>query len=363
MEGIVADAISLIAAVIVAFAVTVVFVAILRPVAKSIDLVDKPGGRKNHIGVVPIVGGIAMFAGMIAAFTLLPDGWVDWSAIIAGSAILVIVGVIDDRFHIPAAARLSAQIAVVVLMVYGAGMPMASIGDPFGTGELVMGRGTLLFTMLVTISMINAYNFVDGADGLAGSLALITLLAVADVATIGHPMAAISFVIIAAIIGFLVFNFPTVLNRKARSFMGDAGSTLLGFSIVWVTIGISQGPDRLISPVHCLWFASIPIYDMFTCFVRRLLKRQSPFTPGRDHFHHVLLRGGFGVRKTLAILTGLQLVYVLIGLAGFRAAIPDVVMFWAWAALGFSQIAVISALSRYNRFKRMRAHQRQARIS
>jgi UDP-GlcNAc:undecaprenyl-phosphate GlcNAc-1-phosphate transferase len=349
------------AAILVAFVVTVVILTSIRPVARAIGLVDRPGGRKNHVGDVPIVGGVAMFAGMFAAFTLLPSDLFSWPPIFAASAILVFVGVADDSIHIPATIRLLAQIAVVLLMVSGAGLSLASIGDPFGSGEITMGRFTLVFTMLVTLAMINAYNLVDGVDGLAGSFALLALLAVAAVAGYGHPMTDVSLVMSAAIVGFLIFNFPTPWNRIARTFMGDAGSTLLGFTIVWVTLGVSQGDDRLISPVHCLWFASIPIYDLFTCFVRRMSKGKSPFTPGHDHFHHTLKRGGFGVRRTLGTLVGLQAIYAIVGIIGFEAMMPDVVMFVAWSVLGLSQYYVVRLIARHHRAYQLR--KRTPRVS
>ena len=140
---------------------------------------------------------------------------------------------------------------------------------------------------------------VDGIDGLAGSLALVALLAIAVIAGSAHDALVATLIIAIAVVAFLVFNFPTIRNRGMRCFMGDAGSTLLGFMIVWVTLGVSQGEGRVISPVYCLWFASIPVYDLLTCFVRRALRGKSPFTPGRDHFHHALRRGGFGVRESL----------------------------------------------------------------
>jgi len=265
------------------------------------------------------------------------------------AALILVVGVLDDRLMLPASVRLSAQTAAVLIMVYGAQLALTDIGDPFGSGEIVMGRLTMAFTLLVTLTMINAYNLVDGVDGLAGSLALVAVLAVAAVAGIDHPGAAMALTASAAIIGFLIFNFPTLWNRKTRTFMGDAGSTLLGFTIVWITLGVSQGSERIISPVLCLWFASIPIYDLFTCFVRRMLRGKSPFTPGRDHFHHTLHRGGFGVRQTLGILTGLQAIYAILGLIAHFAQVPDVVMFTGWSFLGFSQRFVIALIARHRR--------------
>jgi UDP-GlcNAc:undecaprenyl-phosphate GlcNAc-1-phosphate transferase len=327
--------------------------ASLRPVAQSFGLVDRPGGRKRHLGEVPVVGGLAMFIGTYASLPLVPlEHYAVLPSFIA-SAILVFVGAIDDRFHIPAAPRLAAQIAAILLMVNGAGLSVVSIGDPFGTGEILLGPIALIFTVLVGLTMINAMNLIDGIDGLAGSMALVGLVAIAAVKGVHQDTAIVSFVVIAAIVGFLIFNFPTIWNRKARSFMGDAGSTLLGFTLMWVTLGITQGDQRVISPVHCLWFASIPIYDLLTCFVIRLRKGKSPFVPGRDHFHHTLRRGGFGVRQTLGILTLLQMVYAFGAVAAHFAGVPDVVMFVAWSAVGLSQKSVIRLIARRHRAQRI----------
>ena len=333
----------------VAFAVTTVLMFVLRPLAKSIGLVDRPGGRKSHVGEVPIIGGLAMFIGLFAGLTLVSGAVYSIPIIFVACFLLVIIGVLDDRFQFPASARLTMQIAAVLIMVYGANLPLSAIGDPFGTGEISMGRFTLIFTMLVTLTMINAYNLIDGVDGLAGSLSLIALLAVAVATGLGHTATAAALTVSATVVGFLIFNFPVVWNRKVRSFMGDAGSTLLGFTIVWVTLVVSQGPDRIISPVHCLWFASIPIYDTLTCFVRRALARKSPFTSGRDHFHHTLRRGGFGIRETLGILTGIQGVYAIVALIGHFTQVPDVVMFTGWSILGLSQRFIIKTMAGHRR--------------
>jgi len=131
--------------------------------------------------------------------------------------------------------------------------------------------------------------------------------------------------------------------------MGDAGSTLLGLAIVWVTLGIAQGAERVISPVHCLWFAALPVFDCLSCFVCRILKKKSPFTPGRDHFHHSLRRGGFGVRATVQILVGFQAAYAIVGLTGYFAGVPDVVMFALWSILGLSQRWVIRTIAKSHR--------------
>lgn len=331
----------------------------LRPVALKIGLIDAPGGRKLHSGDIPITGGIAMFVGVFVSVSILPVPGSVLASILIASSILLAVGVLDDIFGLSAYARLASQIVVVLLMFFGAGLSLADIGDPFGTGIISMGSFSLIFTTLVFVTMINAYNFVDGADGLAGSLSLIGLLAITVVSGLHNIWGAVAFSVAASTVGFLLFNFPTALNRPFRAFMGDGGSTLLGFTFAWVTLGICQGPERLISPVYCLWFAAIPIFDFMTCFFRRIRKGRSPFVPGRDHFHHVLERGRHGVRWALGILTGLQLVYVIVALLCYFARVPDVVMFAAWSALGLSQRFIILQISKYQRLARIKSIRRK----
>ena len=353
---------SLIPALFVAFVVTVAFMLVLHPFAPKIGLVDQPGGRKLHDGNVPVIGGIAMFIGMfvgilVGSYLLSPPMSEILSAVVA-AFLLVSIGAIDDNIALPTYTRMLAQVSAVLIMVYGGKLQLTDIGDPFGTGVISMGRFSLIFTMLVSVAVINAYNLIDGVDGLAGSMVLLALLPASIVAGIGHPYGATALIVVASVIGFLLFNFPFKWNRTTLSFMGDAGSTLLGFTIVWIMIGIAQGAgaaqgtESLISPVHCLWFAAIPIFDCFTCFILRIRQKKSPFTPGRDHFHHILNNGGFGTRQVLGILVGLQSLYTIIGLAGYFSGTPDYVMFAAWSVLGISQRQIVRVIvNSYRRYR------------
>ena len=232
----------------VAFTVTVAFMFALRPVAHSLGLVDKLGGRKSHAGEVPIIGGMAMFVGVFAGLVLIQGVSTLIITLLSASLLLVVIGALDDKYALAASVRLTIQIAAVLIMFYGSGYRLNDIGDPFGTGIIGLGPVTLIGTVVVALTVINAYNLIDGADGLAGSLSIIALLAISLVGGYADPSTAISLVAMAAIFGFLLFNFPVIWNRPLRSFMGDAGSTFLGFTIVWVALGASQGTERLVSP-------------------------------------------------------------------------------------------------------------------
>jgi UDP-GlcNAc:undecaprenyl-phosphate/decaprenyl-phosphate GlcNAc-1-phosphate transferase len=336
----------------VALIVTIAFMFALRPIAKRVGLVDRPGGRKRHSGDIPIIGGLAMFYGVMTGLSVLGLDLVFLLNIFVASFLLIVIGVIDDKYPLPAAARITTQVAAVLIMIYGADLYLADMGNPFGFGLITTGPFMLIFTMLVALTMINAYNMIDGIDGLAGSLTMVALVSVAAVAGIYNEFGAMALAIAAAVYGFLLFNFPVTWNRPVRSFMGDAGSTFLGFAVVWVTLGVAQGEARVISPVHALWFAAVPIFDCLTCFVRRALKGKSPFSPGRDHFHHSLKRGGFGVRQILGILTGVQVLYAIIGLTGHFAGVPDYAMFAAWSVLGLSQRSIIQKVAKSHRLYR-----------
>lgn len=345
---------------VVAFTITLAFMLALRPLAKSVGLVDRPGGRKFHVGDVPIIGGLAMFTGVLAGVAVVGIADINSFRIVFAFLLLVLIGAIDDKYGVPPAVRVLVQTAAVLIVTFGSGLTITSIGNVFGIGEVSLGPFALLATLLVGLTVMNAYNLVDGVDGLAGILALIALIAVAVVGDLNASSTVISVIVAATIFGFLIFNFPIIANRSVRSFMGDAGSILLGFTVFWATLGVSQGENASISPIVGLWFAAIPVFDCLTCFVRRLRAGKSPFRAGRDHFHHTLHRGGFAVREKLGILAGLQVIYATCAVLAHTAGVAEVYLFGTWCIVGLSQRSVIRGISLRHRlyiFRMLRAGQ------
>jgi len=334
--------------------VTAVLTLTLRPLALRLQLTDKPGGRKHHNGEIPLVGGIAMFVGMLVAAiaTVHPAG--RWALLIS-AALLVIVGVIDDRYSVGILSRLVAQICAALIMMIGGGLYLRDIGDPFGTGLLGLGFLAIPVSVLVTLSVINAMNFVDGIDGLAASIALIALAAGALAAGLRAPALTVGAMACGAILGFLPFNFPAFRNHRLRAFMGDAGSTLLGLIIVWFALSICQGESRSLSPVAALWFVLMPLSDFFSCFVRRIARGKMPLHPGREHFHYMLMRAGLSSRQVLAVLVTFQVFYSAVGLIGVRYKLPDWALFGPWITLLGLQYFVIRGLAAYLRHRRWSA--------
>lgn len=310
---------------VVALVTTVTAMAGLRPIAYLVDLLDKPGGHKTHNGAVPLVGGLAMLFGIVVGIAALPPAFGSASHFMLSASLLVLVGLFDDRFTLSPKMRLLAQFASVLPMVLGAGIYMHNFGDLFGTGDLTIENGRLVATAIVTMAAINAFNMLDGLDGLAGGLTLVALVAVLALGTM--PAGSIEFglaaVLAGSVCGFLVFNVPVRANRNIRCFMGDAGSTLLGFSVAWLAMKISQSPGSAVSAITTVWLVAVPATDLLWTVIRRISRGRSPLYPDNEHLHHLLLRAGFGVRAVFAVMFGTAIAAAALGLALHHFGAPD----------------------------------------
>ncbi len=313
------------------FIVTIVFMFSLRPVAVAVGLVDIPGGRKRHDAPVPIIGGIAMSIGL-GAGTVLVQHPPFWSPTLLGVYLLVVVGMIDDRFDLPANVRLVAQSCAALLVVLASDIVISNLGAPLFF-DLGLGVLALPFTILFVVTVVNAFNLIDGIDGLAGGLALLSLIAM-TVIGVGTPIFALVSIAAAVVAGYLLFNFPLGFNHSVRAFMGDAGSTSLGLIIAAVGVYLSQGPAPRIAPVVGLWLIAVPVFDLFSTIVRRALEGRSPFAPDHEHLHHVLTESGLSRRGTLVYMLSVALVFILVGIVGDMLAIPDGVLLLLWLAAG-----------------------------
>ena len=346
----------------IAFLVTALFLLALRPVAIVIRLVDYPGGRKVHVGDVPVIGGICMFLGLLVGVSLLQAPVFGQVPFLVGAGVLVAVGCIDDRFDIPPSVRLIAQATAALIVCLGTGLVAHDLGNILFFGDIGLGPLALPFTVLVIISIINAYNMLDGMDGLAGGVTLASLAAGTCAFLIfgGNDGATHIVIAIGVVLAFLVFNAPLPFNASLRTFMGDAGSTLLGFIVAWMGLNLAHGPGAVISPVTTLWIAALPIFDLFISVGRRLSKGQSPFKPDREHFHHILRRAGLSGRQVLAVMVAIAFGVAMTGVLAHRAGVPDGVLFLGLIALGLLQAWVVRRAWILARWLRRRQRQRFA---
>jgi UDP-GlcNAc:undecaprenyl-phosphate GlcNAc-1-phosphate transferase len=346
-------------AALIAFLVTLIFMFALRPVAGAIGLVDRPGGRKTHVGVVPVIGGLCMYLGLLFTLPLLDPPTKGLIPFLLAGGLLVVIGAIDDRFDVPPRVRLIAQGTAALILCLGAGLVVRDVGNLLFFGEIRLGVFALPFTVLVTISVINAFNMLDGMDGLAAAISLssFVLVAIASALFGGGTGLGLAMVAIAVVLAFLVFNFPARFNRPVRSFMGDAGSTFLGFIVVWLCMRLSHGPERVIAPVTALWIAALPIFDLFISFGRRIRKGQSPLQADKEHFHHILQRAGLSDREVLVVMVTIAMLVGLTGILAERAGVPEGVLFLGLIVIGFIQYMTIRRAWRLSRWLKRRRRQ------
>ena len=310
-------------------------ILMLRRPAERWGLVDHPGGRKRHAAPVPLTGGIAITAGMILALAVSFSAFAQYSAFFAGVLLLTLVGLMDDLGEVSPGTKLLLQVVAALLMTSWGENFLVNLGDLFGTNPINTRHWAIPLTVLAALAVVNAINMLDGLDGLAGSLVLGILLVLTGFAwTIGDANAAkILLVLAGALAGFLLFNLPWPLRGRHRTFMGDAGSMVLGFAVAWFSVALTQRPGFAVPPPVMLWVLGIVLMDVFTVTVRRLARRRSPMAADRDHIHHMLLRRGFGPWQTLGLLIGANLLMGIIGTAMWRAAVEDRWIFWSYLAV------------------------------
>lgn len=341
---------------IASFLVACTMLLALRPFAQVVGLIDKPGGRKTHHGEVPVIGGIAMFAGLLVAAG--GGGGLEHGglSLLMVSAFMVLLGALDDRFDLPPMVRLFAHLSAAVALVYSSGFTVPDLGDLLGFGVISLGPVSLPFTVISIVALINAFNMLDGLDGLAGSAGLVTFGGLMVVSSLSGSAGTLLVAgsMLGAVAAFLLFNLPTRLNRPVRTFMGDAGSTLLGFVLGGLALTLVQPSDGRLSPVVALWLMPIPIFELFSSTARRLIKGMPPTQADSGHFHHRLIAAGLSVR---AICTLYLLVSVLscgIGLWAHVNHVTEYVMFFgfgllfaAWAGLVRVAHRFVSVLPRW----------------
>lgn len=323
------------AVALLAFVGSYIALCTFRLVAILVRLVDVAGTLKHHTGVVPLVGGLGIFAGYLLALSVYPVFFAENTYFLIASALLVMTGTLDDRFVLSPALRLIVQLVVASTAVFGAGLVVETIGAPFFGGVVEMGWLAIPFAVLVFVGGINAWNMIDGIDGLAAVLAFIALSCMLAVAGSASPSIQASLIaLLCGIAAFFLFNLPMYGLHTHRTFLGDAGSMFLGLAIVWHALALSQGPAAVMSPITALWFVALPVFDVITTTLRRVLRGRSPLAGDRQHLHHLLQDHGLSTRQTLIAVSIAALAGGAIGLASHFADVDESLMFALFAFVG-----------------------------
>ena len=284
-----------------AFMISVFAIPSIIKIAKEKKLFDEPNARTVHNRPIPRLGGMAIFAGFLSAFTVfgkinVQDRLIQ--EIIAALIVLFFIGLKDDLIGISVFKKFFVQVFATGIVVFFGEIRISSFYGLFGIYELADGV-SYLFTCMVILGITNAMNLIDGLDGLAGSVTCMIALAFGYYFYICHNF---EFFIMAAcllgsVAGFLRYNF-----KKAQIFMGDTGSLLCGFLISVFAIEFIEISQITNAHNISLAIIFIPIFDMIRVVVIRILSGKSPFTPDKNHIHHVLLSTGLSQHYTVVIL-------------------------------------------------------------
>jgi UDP-GlcNAc:undecaprenyl-phosphate GlcNAc-1-phosphate transferase len=345
--------------VFTAFFVAIVLLVIMTPFAHQLGLVDEPNGRKTHSGMVPLTGGVAIYGAVIIA-SLLTDVWFkNGSLFLTAATLIVLLGMLDDKFDLSAKGRLLCQFGVAAIMALAAQNYITSLGDITGFGDLYFGIGGYFFTIICVVGVINAFNMIDGIDGLAGGMSLIVLLAVVFLLLSSNNSQAIMapMMVIAAIVPFMAFNLSWRGFKGNKIFLGDSGSMFVGLTIVWLLVDFTQGAEAAMRPVAAIWIIGLPLMDMAAIMFRRAKKGKSMLKPDRHHLHNIFMRAGFSSRRSLVAILLLGCGYALIGIIGELYNIPEYMMFWGFLASLIVYTLVLQNIWTILRF--VRSHQRR----
>lgn len=342
--------------------------ALLMPVARSIGWVDKPSVRKDHQGLIPLIGGWAILITLAVMQLIGPAGQCAPPGYWVGGLLLFSVALVDDRFPIRARWRAMVQVGAAIAAVGLGGRFLPSVGDVLGVG---LGLGLLSnpwvmlpLSLVGTVAVINAVNFTDGADGLCGGLSFISLMwfAVALVFAAQTAQAAgitpepfagamvpMAAALMGGLAGFLWFNLRSPLRSRAAVFLGDSGSMLLGFTLAWFAIhATSAYGSASVKPVVSLWIVAVPLADSASCIVRRIRAGVTPMTPDLKHLHHLVVRLGLTPGQGVFAIHVGSFLCGLVGVGGwllgfseqalFGTFVLALLVFIAWSNLAWARL-------------------------
>lgn len=304
---------------------------ILARAAATLKLLDHPGGRKSHGRPVPLVGGLAIFVALLGAAAV---GGIAVSAgyFLFALSIVIAAGMWDDVTEISARLKFAIEIVAACLMIWGAGVELRTVGDLVGWRPIGLWIFAVPLTIFAVVGVINSINMMDGLDGLGGSIALVAFAWYAAAA--GFSGLDVQFktalIFCGAIAGFLLFNLRFPWQPRARVFLGDAGSLMIGFALGWFAIDLTQGDGRTMPPIAALWVLLLPLADCVSLMSRRLRAGKSPFVADSHHIHHYLVARGYTHGQTLGILVGLSALFGAVGFFGWRGSVPEPLLFWSF---------------------------------
>lgn len=294
--------------------ISLVMTRIMASLGTRAGLVDRPNTRKQHLGEVPLVGGIAIFSTLLLGTLTLGIAPYTYP-MLAIACVVCALGVFDDFRHISASARLLIEFGSGILLATYGNIAITNVGNLLAMGDIPLLLLTVPLSALAVAGLSNAYNMIDGIDGLAASTITLPLLVLYLLALqMGHPMANTLLLMLVPLMVFLLFNLGPNNRLLPKVFLGDAGSVTLGFLVTASLVYFSQGENALILPVTALWLVTVPLMDMLATMLRRLKQGRKLMSADRSHLHYTLMDRGLGPRQTLALMAGYATLCAIVGL-------------------------------------------------
>lgn len=330
--------VALILVFLTAFIVVLYSTPALIKVAVLKRLIDTPSEeRKIHKRSVPTIGGIIIYAGTLFAYALwfhidediyphVLKAVTEFKLIIATSLILFFVGVKDDIIGTAPVKKLFAHIVVALILVLMGDIRITSLHGIFGVNEIPQW-GSVFLSIFTYVVVVNAFNLIDGVDGLASGIGLLSCLAFGTWFIFANEFgyAALSFALAGALSGFLIFNFS-----PAKIFMGDSGSLVIGMFVCVLAIKLIEYPISALDsfwvhvskPVFTISALAYPLMDTLRVFIIRAVKGQSPFVADRNHIHHKLLDCKFSHAKTVIIIYIFSILTIAASILTYYFTVP-----------------------------------------
>lgn len=294
---------------IIAFVISLFFTPIAIKIAHHVNAIDIPKDeRRIHKKPIPLLGGLSIFLSVMVSLVIFSEiETTKIVGIIVGSSIIVFMGFIDDIKPVPAKVKFLVQIICAFILVFS-NIRITGLSSILKVSETIVLDDFIgvVLTVFWIVGITNTLNLIDGVDGLSAGIASISSITIAYIAFINnrYDMAIVTLMVAGGCLGFLPFNF-----NPAQIFMGDTGSLFLGYILAAISIeGTLKSATAItfFAPVLAL---GIPILDTSMAIVRRVLRKQSPFAPDKEHLHHKILNIGMGQRKTVLILYSINILF------------------------------------------------------
>lgn len=293
--------------ILTTFIFTAVFIPVVKIIAEFIGAIDIPNERKIHKNPIPRLGGLGIYGGFLLGYMLFGQHSIQMNAILIGSFIILITGIIDDIKPVPAKYKILGQLAgAAVIPIYGE-IVMQDI-SAFG---LYLNFGVLAVpvTIIFIVAIINCINLIDGLDGLSGGITSIYFLTVGIIGMLLNNSngldITLTFIMLGSTLGYLLHNFP-----PAKIFMGDSGSMFLGYIIAVIAL-LGFKNITLTSVIVPMLLLAIPIMDTLFAILRRLINHKPIGEPDKQHFHHQLLKLNLSKRKTVILIYIIDILFAI----------------------------------------------------